>query len=388
MVNILINDSAYAPCVAWVRTSFLIKIKGWQQKGAKVTLVCSTEAKEFYQKELPGVIFFTFPFVWGGETRWAVPREYLRANLLILPFLLKMRGKFDVVYSLTSTLDMIFFPWLLKLLDRKIRWFTMMDNLVPKPAERPGNYILKLIPYIAFLIANVLLKKTDGMFVVTNLLKQYYVKKGLKVIKTGTGNGLDLKSFTKEIPPGTPNFPALFGARLNPVKGIFDLVEIAKKVVKVDKNFSLGIMGEGEKYLENELLRRIKKNNLSKCVFLLGHKNAKERWDLYRRAGFFLFPSYAEGCPQVVLEAFAANKLVIGYDLPEYRDAFKKYLKSGQLVIFKKGDADAIVKYIIRIKGKKFHFYNKLSDYGWDKIVENEWKAFGKSLKGFNEKNC
>lgn len=29
-----------------------------------------------------------------------------------------------------------------------------------------------------------------------------------------------------------------------------------------------------------------------------------KRGDLYRNANFFLFPSYAEGYPQVVLEAF------------------------------------------------------------------------------------
>lgn len=381
MIRILISDSAYAPCAAWVRTSLLIKIRGWQKKGAKITLICSTEAKEFYQKELPGVTFFTFPFSWRGKTRWAVPLECVRANFLILPFILKARGKFDIIYSLTSTLDMIFFPWMLKFVDRKVKWFTVMDNIVPKPNERPGNFILNTIPYLAFLTANLLLKRTDGMFVVTNLLKQYYLKKGVKVIKTGTGNGLDLESFKEKILSQTPSFTCLFGARLNPVKGIFDLIEITKRVVKADKNFTLGIMGEGEKYFENKLAEEIKRNKLGRNIFLLGHKNAGERWDLYRRAGSFLFPSYAEGCPQVVLEAFAANKLVIAYDLPEYRDAFKKYLKTGQLIIFKKGNIRALANYILSIKDKKFHFHNKLSDYGWDKIINNEWKAFSEVLR-------
>lgn len=393
-MKILISDSAYAPCAAWIRTSLLIKIRGWQKRGAKVTLICSTEAKLFYQKELPEVVFLTFPFSWRSKTRWGVPLECVRTNLLIFPFIFRIIGKFDIVYSHTSTLDIIFFPWVLKLFDRKVNWFTMMDNLVPRPSERPGNYILKVIPYFAFLTANVLLKKTDGMFVVTNLLKRYYEKKGIKVIKTGTGNGLDIDSFTKKIDPKTPCFNALFGGRLHPAKGIFDLVTIIKEVVQKNKqnfssskNYTLGIMGPGDDKTINKLLEVIKANNLSQNIFLLGDKNAKERWGLYRNSDFFLFPSYAEGCPQVVLEAFAANKLVIAYDLPEYRDAFKKYIKTGQLIIFKKGDTKAIAKYILKIKNKQsfssnrnFHFNNKLSDYSWEKIVTNEWKAFCKVI--------
>lgn len=381
MIKILIYDTAYASAASTVRISVIIKIKGWQKKGAKVTFICSTEAKEFYQKTLPDVEFFTFPFTWKSKTRWTVSLEFIRANFLILPYVHKMKGKFDIIYSHTSTLDMILFPIILKLLDRKVRWFAVMDNLVPKPSERPGNYILKVIPYTAFLISNILLKKTDGMFVVTNLLKKYYERKGVKVIKTGTGYGLDLASFKGKKSSHTPHFNALFGGRIHPAKGIFDLIEITKKVIKVNKNFTLGIMGDGEDYMKNKLHEEIKNNSLSKNIFLLGYKTTKERWDLYRSSDFFLFPSYAEGCPQVVLEAFAANKLVIGYDLPEYHDVFRRYINCGQMIIFKKGDVSAVANYIIDLKDKKFHFNNKLSDFSWDNIINNEWRAFCKGME-------
>lgn len=376
MIKILISDPAYAPAASFIRKSLIIKIKGWQKKGAKVTFICSTEAKEFYQKMLPGVHFLTFPFTWKSKTRWTVSLEYLRANILMFPYIYTMRGKFDIIYSHTSTLDVTLFSYLLKLLDPKAKWFAVMDNIVPKPSERPGNYILKAIPYTAFLLSNKLLEKTDGMFVVTNLLKDYYKKKGINVIKTGTGNGLDIDSFTGKISPTTPKFTALFGGRIHPAKGIFDLVEIIKEVSKVNKNFTLGIMGDGETYMKEKLKIEIKRNNLSNNIFLLGHKNTKERWDLYRNSDFFLFPSYAEGCPQVVLEAFAANRLVIGYDLPEYYDAFKKYIRSGQMIIFKKSDIKGVASYIVTIKGKKKHFTNKLADFSWNTIVRNEWKVF------------
>jgi len=376
MMKILVYDTAYAPAAFAVRIPISIKIKGWQKKGAKVTLICSSEAKIFYQERLPDIEYFTFPFKWKRKTRLTACFEFIRANILISPYIYKMKNKFDIVYSHTSTLDMIFFAVILRLLDRKVRWFSIVDNIVPKPGDRPGNYFLKVIPYIAFLISNMLLKKTDGIFVVTNMLKKYYEKMGIRVIKTGTGYGLDIDSFKGEIPSNTPHFNALFGGRIHPAKGIFDLVKIIKEIVRYDKNYTLGIMGEGEEYMKEKLKKQIKRNHLSKNIFLLGHKNTKERWDLYRNSDFFLFPSYAEGCPQVVLEAFAANKLVVAYDLPEYRDAFKKYIRCGELVIFKKGNTDKIANYILSIKRKKAHFNNKLSDFSWDSIVNNEWKSF------------
>lgn len=379
-MKILVYDTAYAPAAFAVRITVIKKIKGWQRKGARITLICSTEAKNFYQKELLDVEFLTFPLTWRSKGPWTAPFECLRANFLIFPFIFKVKGKFDIVYSHTSTLDMIFFAFVLRLVDRKVRWFSIVDNIVPRPSERPGNYILKLIPYLAFLISNHLLRKTDGIFVVTGMLKKYYEKMGIRVIKTGIGNGLDIESFWGGISRGTPHFNALFGGRIHPAKGIFDLAAIMKRIVMYNKNFTLGIMGDGEEAMKKKLNQLIKNNHLSKNIFLIGYKSAKERWDLYRNSDFFLFPSYAEGCPQIVLEAFAANKLVVAYDLPEYRDAFKKYLKSGQLIIFKKGETEAIVKYILSLKNLKFNFHNQLKDYGWEKIINNEWKTFCKEL--------
>ena len=380
-MKVLICDPDYAPIAAFIRTSLLIKIRGWQKNGAKITLICSSEAKEFYRKMLPGIEIFTFPFKWESKTRWTVALEFLRANFLMLPYIYKVNGKFDIIYSFSSTLEIVFFPFILTFIDRKVKWFAVVDNIVPKPVDRPGNIILKTLPYLAFLIANIILKKADGIFVVTKILKDYYEKKGIKVIKTGSGNGLDLESLKGDISPKTPKFNALFGGRIHPAKGIFDLVEIIKEIVKYNKDYTLGIMGDGEEYMKDKLKKEIKLNHFSKNIFLLGHKNTKERWDLYRNSDFFLFPSYAEGCPQVVLEAFAANKLVIAYDLPEYRDAFKKYIKCGELVTFRKGNTAKIAKYILSIRGKRTHFHNKLSDFSWETIVNNEWKAFSQEVK-------
>lgn len=235
---------------------------------------------------------------------------------------------------------------------------------------------MKTVPYFAFLISNLLLKKADSIFVVANFLKEYYEKRNVRVIRTSENYGIEDDLFRGDIPPNTPKFNALFGARLHPAKGIYDLVDIIKLVVDKKSDFTLGIMGDGVLYHKNKLIEKIKSNGLENNITLLGYKNGKERGDLYRNCGFFLFPSYAEGMTISVLEAFAANKLVISYDLLEYRDAFKKYIQNGQLVLFPKGNFQKIANYIILGNYKRKKFHNNLTNFRWEKVFYRELFVF------------
>lgn len=358
------------------RIPSVLRIKYWQKQGLSVSILCSTEAREFYASRLQDVKYYTFPFRWRSKEYYTAVLDFILVNLKAFPLIFKVKDEIDIVYSLSSVLDIIIFPYLLKLLNNKIRWYVNVDNTVPKPSERPGSYLLKIIPYLAFLISNILLKRTDGIFVVVNFLKTYYEKKGIKVIKTADSYGVDTEIFTGAIPASIPIFDALFAARLHPAKGIYDLVEIIKLVTARKKDFTLGIMGDGVSYHKEKLQKNINLAGLNKNIILLGYLEGKKRGDILRNCRLFLFPSYAEGMTIAVLEALAVNKPVISYDLPEYRDVFGKYLQTGQLVIKPKGDYKAIARFILEGKYLSGHFSNKLSDYSWERIFTNEALEF------------
>jgi len=374
MLKILICDPNYTEGVN--RVSTILKIKYWQKQGEKITIFCTNEAKRFYQKNLKNIDYLTFPYKYHIRSYWDVPLEYLKANFTALCLLKKVKNRFDIVYSLSSTIDFLFLPWLLRFFDRRIRWLVVVDNIVPKPSQRPGNYILKLIPYLAFRLGNQLLKKADGIFVVTDFLKNYYEQRGVKVIKTSSGYGVEIEIFKGKIPPNTPKFDALYCGRFHIAKGIFDLLEVVKMAVKKDKNFTLGVMGDGDKTTKKRFRDKIREYKLEKNIILLGYKTGKEKGDIFRNCGFFLFLSYDEGCPQVVIEALAANRLIVAYKLPIYHEVFVKYIKRGQLVLFKKGDVENVARHISKRDYNKLKFYSKLEDYGWDKIAKKELESF------------
>jgi len=373
-IRILVCDPTYSPSVN--RVAMILRIKYWQKKGLIVSILCSSEAEIFYRSHIKKITYYTFSFHWKAREYYSAIWDFLRANIYAFPLTLRVSYKFDIVFSLSSVLDIIFLPFIMKSINKNLRWYVRVDNTVPKPWERPGNLILKTVPYIAFLFSNILLKKCDGIIVVVNYLKKYYEQKGIKVIKTSDAYGFETEILKGKISSNTPKFNALFGGRLHPAKGIFDLVKIMQKICAQKKNFTLGIMGDGAYYHKDELLSKIKKANLDANIHLLGYKIGKQRGDLYRNCDFFLFPSYAEGLTIVVLEALAANKQVVAYDSPEYQDVFQKYIKTGQLKLFPKGDTDAIAKYVLTGKYLLRKYHNKLSDYSWRKNFKAEYEAF------------
>lgn len=374
IVRILVCDPSYSKSVN--RVPMILRIKFWQKNGLSVSIFCSSEGQKFYQEKVDKITYYTFPFDWKSKEYFTAIIDYIRVNIQAFPVIFKIKSQIDIVYSLSSTLDLIILPFIMKLNNPKIRWYVNVDNTVPKPSQRPGNLILKTVPYLAFLISNFLLKKADSIFVVVNFLKEYYEKRNVKVIRTSENYGIEENLFRGNISPNTPKFNALFGARLHPAKGIYDLVDIIKLVVDKKKNFTLGIMGDGVSYHKNKLTEKIQSNSLGHNITLLGYKNGKERGDLYRNCDLFLFPSYAEGMTISVLEAFAANKLVISYDLPEYRDAFKKYIQNGQLVLFPKGNIQKIANYIISGDYERKIFHNNLINFRWEKVFYSELFVF------------
>lgn len=378
-MNILIFDTNFAPGVN--RESTIIKITLWQKKRENITIFCSNEGKKFYQKHLSHVTFTTFPHRYSIKGYYGIPFQYIIANVIALTHMAKLRNKFDIIYSLSSTIDFLFIPWLFFYIDRKIKWFVVVDNIVPKPSERPGSYVLKLIPYCSFLVGNVLIKRATSIFVVTNFLKNYYEKRNVSVVKTGSGYGIDTSIFFGAVKPATPHFDALYCGRIHVAKGVFDLVEVMGIVCQSEPTFTLGIMGDGETQTKNKLHAKISEYKLNKNIIFTGYKKGKEKGDIFRNSDLFVFLSYDEGCPQVVIEALAANTKVVTYDLPVYTDVFSQYISSGQLVLVKKGNIKKVSEYISSEKRKKKKFNNHLNDFTWDKIAYNELNSFYEASK-------
>jgi glycosyltransferase involved in cell wall biosynthesis len=99
-------------------------------------------------------------------------------------------------------------------------------------------------------------------------------------------------------------FLGLIGDR----KGIFDLIQVVKRLIDDGHQIRLTIGGNGE---AGRLLREIKELEIADAVKYCGWINNKERDLILQETDIFVLPSYAEGMPMSILEAMAYSVPVV-----------------------------------------------------------------------------
>ena len=94
----------------------------------------------------------------------------------------------------------------------------------------------------------------------------------------------------------------LFMGEIGGRKGCFDIPQIYQKVVEQTGPIPLIIAGEGETQRVQSML---KERGLLDTVVFPGWVRGEEKEKLLRESKYFLFPSYNEGMPMVILEAMS-----------------------------------------------------------------------------------
>lgn len=122
-----------------------------------------------------------------------------------------------------------------------------------------------------------------------------------------TGSAHGELSIRREL--GLPQDAVLVASagRLSPEKNYSGMIEAAREVVASDSNIFFAIFGEG--FLRDELERSIDAAGLSGRFLLPGFRTDLPA--VLQEIDIFMLPSFTEGLPNVVLEAFVAGKPVV-----------------------------------------------------------------------------
>ena len=97
--------------------------------------------------------------------------------------------------------------------------------------------------------------------------------------------------------------------RLSEQKGQFLLVEAAKMLHDAGMNFELVLVGDGE--LRGEIEQLVQAAGLKNHVRLIGWQTSQQVRDWLQKSRAFVLPSFAEGLPVSIMEAFAAGRPVV-----------------------------------------------------------------------------
>ena len=187
---------------------------------------------------------------------------------------------------------------------------------------------------------------------------------------------IDISKFQSQIAdkkiklPGNGEKKVILAAgRLTRQKNFIYLIQEFMEFLKLNNNFILIILGDGEE--KTKLQNFIKINKLETKVYLLGH--VKNVYKYMKKSDVFVLSSLWEEVGFVIVEAAISNLFVISSDCPNGPSEFLDYGQNG--ILFKSNQKNSLLKsfenfvndkdkFTKKVKAKKFSLkYTKFRHY-------------------------
>lgn len=153
-------------------------------------------------------------------------------------------------------------------------------------------------------------------------IRRYSLRNPIAIIP----NAVELPGLANCKPPATNPKTLLFLGRLHPKKGLIPLLRTWAELRNAEnrnpktETWTLTIAGWDQGGHEAELRQLCQDLNIQDSVHFHGPVHGKEKEALFRQAGAFILPSFSEGLPMAVLEAWSYGLPVLMTDacnLPE-----------------------------------------------------------------------
>ncbi|MEK7703134.1 MAG: glycosyltransferase family 4 protein [Nitrospirota bacterium] len=222
------------------------------------------------------------------------------------------------------------------------------------------------------------LKKATKVFAVADQLRDKMValgvdKDAIVVVQTGVDTDIfypmDKTRCREQLGLPIEKKVVLFVGGLVPVKGLPFLMEAARLLIKKNKDLIFLMIGDGKD--RKSLQRTIAQGQMEKAVFLLGGKPHSEIPLWMNTCDLFCLPSLSEGCPNVVMEALACGRPVVGTDVGDVSRLILKGTGGGYVVPPK--NSQALSEAIDRALGQTWdsaQLSELILEYRWDRTAE------------------
>jgi glycosyltransferase involved in cell wall biosynthesis len=168
----------------------------------------------------------------------------------------------------------------------------------------------------------------------------------------------------KKDPIERKKYLACFVGRLHYQKGVLELIDIWKNVVKIKPQAKLAIIGNGP--LEKEMKDKIAQLKLEKNIDLLGFKDGKEKYEIFKNSKTVVHPAIYDSGGMAAAEAMAWGLPGISFDL----EALKTYYPKG-MIKTPCFDLNQFAQNIINLDEDKI-LYKKISLQAID-LINSQW---------------
>lgn len=188
----------------------------------------------------------------------------------------------------------------------------------------------KLTKFIQFVF-----KKTDIVICQSNVWKQLFEKTANQLNNPKyvvIENMIDFDKYAKlplrEVKEHK-KVTILFMAWVTRNKGIYELIEAVKMLIKENLNFKVIIAGKGEDF--EKINKELKSGNLTEYVELKGWVLGDQKLAVLAESDIFILPTYFEGYPNSLMEAMASGKACIATKVGSIPDMIN-HMETGILI--------------------------------------------------------
>ena len=252
----------------------------------------------------------------------------------------------DIVYSTSDFFPDVLPAYFFRKFNGNAKWIQCVFHVYPDWRNRPGNKIRSFVAEYLQKFSFFLIKRADCVININLQVKEYLVSRGFDNKKIFVNPpGIDFSFFENIKEDGfCEKYDAVFLGRLNPSKGLNDLIGIWSKVVKKNKNAKLAIIGGGSEKTKNELRNKAISSEVINNIRIFGFLEDSDAFLLMKNSKLFVFPSHEEGFGIAVAEAMACNVPVVAWNLPVYDEAYKDHM-----IQIKENDLDAFAAAILNL---------------------------------------
>lgn len=304
-------------------------------KEIEVTLVMPHFGLKFWEPlKLSNVEFKVLPknIFDGKRNSLFVFLTYLVRSFQAWQFLKK--EEVGIIYSSSDiVLSDILPAYLLKSRNKNFLWLTRIYHVILPPQKRKGNFLVNLLSLLLQRLSfKLMIARADKILALNEALYKELIGLKFPEQKLGVlGAGVSFGEINDYQPDKKYDYQVVVLGRIHPVKGIYDMVEIWKKVVEKHPNYKLAWIGLGAESFVKELKNKIKENNLEDSFQLLGFLPKKEVYNILKSAQVFFCPDYENGWGLAVCEAMSAKLPVVSYDIDIFGSVYKKGFVSAKL---------------------------------------------------------
>ncbi len=288
--------------------------------------------------------------------------------------------KADFVYSVSDFYPDFAPAFILKLMNRKLKWIAGYYLFAPSPlsAQSPykgRNKLKGLLYWLMQKPSYFFIKKfADFIFVTSEPdVKRFITKKRDKSKIIVVQGGVDIDASEKYLNCGNivpfeqRKYDVCFVGRFHVQKGVLDLIDIWKKVTAVQPNRKLALIGDGE--LEHEIKEKIIKDGLEDTINLLGFMDGVDKYEIFKQSKIIVHPATYDSGGMAAAEGMAWGLPGVSFDL----EALKTYYPKG-MIKTKIGDNDEFARNIVKLLDDE-NLYKKTAKDAHDLIVGVwDWK--------------